>query len=126
MILGMTIFGVLLVTLWVVFPLVSAGYIQRMRVSDASARDQIEAKLAALRDLNQQKEQGNVSEADFVPMERGLMLDLAKLYETHGTDDHGRAFGKISETGDKCHVCGSSRSKEFRFCPSCGASYLAA
>jgi hypothetical protein len=128
--LAATIFFSILLIIWVAFPLIRTGG-SGQSVKDSLAAEREQSLVDALQKLQAGREEGKVSDADFDNIEKGLMLELAKIYHTEGVDP-SRGKDKDTETppeekaGPTCPNCGYIGETGDKFCASCGTGFEAA
>ena len=125
--LALFLVGTLLVLLWVVFPMLAAGIDRRKTAADAANAERSQALLNSLRELYADHERGHISDDDLPNIERRLLLDLARLNHDSGIEPGAEEKVRaVAEEATSCEHCGAEREGNYRFCPSCGAGFIAA
>ena len=105
---------------WALMPLLRARRAGAAGAMDELVREQASSLLTSLDSLYQSKEEDQVSQEDFVNIERRLILELAKIYHRQGLNPEALD----SDNSDEdliCPSCGAGIKADYQFCPECGA-----
>ena len=106
---------------WSLFPLLRARRAGTVGALDELVREQTTSLLSSLDSLYASREEEQVSEEDFVNIERRLILELARIYHKQGLKPQ-LLEGEAGDDGSlTCVACQASIKAEYRFCPECGA-----
>ncbi|MDJ0836068.1 MAG: hypothetical protein QNK37_06085 [Acidobacteriota bacterium] len=125
--LALYLLGTLVILLWVVFPMLAAGIGRRRTAADAANAERSQALLNSLRELYADHKRGHISDDDLPNIERRLILDLARLNHDSGIEpDAEEKVRAVAEDATSCERCGAKREGNYRYCPSCGAGFIAA
>lgn len=119
---------------WVGYPLIAKTQRTRLASDRQMSEQRVRALLASLEKLRENRDAGKIAGDDFENIERGLLLQLAKLYRELDIAPLGSET-ETAETGDEegaepvkqplqC-ACGAPLRDFYHYCANCGRKVAA-